>query len=120
MILSKNKHHYLLASWNNERNKHELFVYAHTCQNHGFHNLQIYNNSKIEVFMISSVRGSFSQWLRGHPSRTSDKNWDFQTPLPRVSGLNNRIPTKITIDVRFPETPPPPGKPDVLDGWPLT
>ena len=36
-----------------------------------------------------------------------------------MSGLNNRIPTKITIDVRFPETPPPPGKPDVLDGWPL-
>ena len=27
---------------------------------------------------------------------------------------------KITIDVRFSETPPPPGKPDVLDGWPLS
>ena len=54
MILSKNKHRYLLASWNNE---------THTCQNHGFHNLRIYNNSKIEVFLISSVRASFSQWL---------------------------------------------------------
>ena len=44
----------------------------------------------------------------------------FRPPLPRLSGLNNRIPLKITIDVRFFKTPPPPGKPDVLNGWPLT
>ena len=43
----------------------------------------------------------------------------FRPPLPRLSGLNNRIPLKITIEVRFSKTPPPPGKPDVLNGWPL-
>ena len=37
------------------------FLYVHTYQNHGFHNLHIYNNSEIEVFMTSSVRGSFPQ-----------------------------------------------------------
>ena len=57
--------------------------------------------------------------LRGHPFRTSGENRDFQTPLPRQSGFNNRIPLEITIDVRFSKTPPPPGKPDVLNGWPL-
>ena len=44
----------------------------------------------------------------------------FRPPLPRLSGFNNRIPLEITIDVRFSKTPPPPGKPDVLNGWPLT
>ena len=56
---------------------------------------------------------------RGHPFRTSGENRDFRPPLPRLSGLNNRIPLKITIDVRFFKTPPPPDKPDVLNGWPL-
>ena len=41
----------------------------------------------------------------------------FRPPLPRVSGFNNRISREITIDVRFSKTPPPSGKPDVLNGW---
>ena len=31
----------------------------------------------------------------------------FRPPLPRLSGFNNRIPMKITIDVRFSKTPLP-------------
>ena len=39
--------------------------------------------------------------FRGHPKRTSGNNWDYQTPLPRVSGLNNRI--SLNINNRCPD-----------------
>ena len=43
----------------------------------------------------------------------------LRPPLPRLSRLNKGIPLEITIDVQFSKTLPPPGKPDVLNGWPL-
>ena len=38
-------------------------------------------------------------------------------PLPRLSGLNNKNPTEITI-VRISKSLRPPGKPDILCEWP--
>ena len=43
----------------------------------------------------------------------------FRPALPRLSGFNNRISLEITIGVQFSKIPPSPGKPGVLNGWPL-
>ena len=46
----------------------------------------------------------------------SGENRDFWTPLPRLSGLNNRYFLEITIDVQFSKTPSaPPGKSDFIN-----
>ena len=59
----------------------------------------------------------YCMFLRGHPSRMSSKNQDFQTPSLIFSSSTVELHQNNNIWLVFLD--PPPGKPDILDGSPL-